>query len=334
MKAIVLTKPGHLTIETVQDPMPAVDEVVVGVGGCGICGTDLHIIDDGLPDARYPLILGHEPWGEVVAAGGPQGSSLVGSIVAVDPSLPCGRCQQCWRGRPNLCDDWGAIGATKPGAWSEYFVAPVQNVHPLPEDFPTHLAALVEPVACALHGLDRLRPQPGDRALIMGAGTMGIILSILLAQQDVTPVAIAEVNAQRRAVAQPLTPAEVIDSTKIGDLRASLLVDATGNSKAISALFDHAEPGATILIFGVASPSSRSSFPAYDVYRKGLTIVGSMAIRHTYERAARAVQRHVDSLSPLLTQTYPLDDFSKALSTLRDGRGIKIVLAGRGSPSK
>lgn len=327
MKAVLLTEPGSLSVNTISDPTPAVDQIVVRVMGCGICGTDLHIIDEGLPDARYPLVPGHEPWGEVVAAGGPAGSALVGSTVAIDPSLPCGHCGQCWRGRPNLCEDWGAIGATSPGAWSEYLVAPVQSAHPLNEQFPKNLAVLVEPVACAIHGLDRLRPQPGDSALIVGAGTMGIILSILLTQQDVAPVVVADISAERRIAAQPLTEAEVVDSRELGDLHASLLVDATGSPEAIAALFDRAKPGATVMIFGVASPDSRASFSPYDIYRKELTVVGSMAILHSYDRALRAVQSHADVLAPLITHTYPLDEFPRAIENVRGGRGVKTVLA-------
>src|SRR5947208_13166275 len=119
MRAVVWEAPGKLTVAEAADPAPGHGELVVKVGMCGICGTDLHIVDGEFPPTPYPIIPGHEFAGTVAAAGDGVRDLPEGARVAVDPSLFCGRCQYCRAGRGNLCADWGAIGDTVNGAFAQ-----------------------------------------------------------------------------------------------------------------------------------------------------------------------------------------------------------------------
>ncbi|MFD0743459.1 alcohol dehydrogenase catalytic domain-containing protein [Phytohabitans flavus] len=110
---------------------------MVAVRACGICGTDLHLLSGELGEDRFPLIPGHEPWGEVVAVGAEVSGYRAGDLVAVDPSLHCGACDPCRRGRGNMCERWQAIGATRPGAWAEFTAVPAANLHRLEPGFPS-----------------------------------------------------------------------------------------------------------------------------------------------------------------------------------------------------
>src|SRR5579859_916572 len=161
MRALVLPRPGLFEVVDVPDPVPGPGQVVVRVDYCGICGTDLHILDGEFPPTPYPIIPGHEFAGTVVARGPSVPDRLAAALpdgvpVAVDPSLYCGYCRRCRAGRDNLCENWAAIGDSVNGAFAEYVTVPAVNCYPLPAGVDTRLGAMAEPLACAVHGLRRL----------------------------------------------------------------------------------------------------------------------------------------------------------------------------------
>ena len=159
MRAIVLDRPGSFRVAEVPDPTPGPGQIVVKVDACGICGTDLHIMDGEFPPTPYPITPGHEFAGTVAAVGADVTMDLpAGAPVAVDPSIYCGHCRRCRAGRANLCENWAAIGDTVDGAFAEYVAVPAANAYRLPEGFDGQAAAMIEPLACAVHGLRRLGP--------------------------------------------------------------------------------------------------------------------------------------------------------------------------------
>jgi 2-desacetyl-2-hydroxyethyl bacteriochlorophyllide A dehydrogenase len=327
MRAVTIEAPGApARVMTVPDPTPASGEIVVAVRGCGICGTDRHILEEGLPTARYPLVPGHEPWGEVVAVS-PESRSAVGDLVAVDPSLHCGACRQCRLGRGNLCERWGAIGGTEAGAWADYVVVPDRNAYVLPLDYPLDCASLIEPVACAVRGMKRLRPEAGQSALVIGGGTMGLLLGTLLELSGCEPVRVVERDPARRATGASRTGLSVIGEDELGDEDAELVIDATGVPGAIETALAHIAPGGTMMIFGVSSPEAYVSVSPFDIYQRELTIVGSMAILHSYQPAVELVGRYPERFRPLLTHAFDLADFGRAVSLISSGDAIKIVIA-------
>lgn len=143
MRAVIIDQPGSFRVGRVDDPAPGPHDVVVQVGACGICGTDLHIIDGEFPPSPYPLVPGHEFAGTVTAVGTQVTDLAVGRRVAVDPSLFCGRCSYCRIGRGNLCENWNAIGDTVSGAFAEYVAVPVANAHVIPDELDLGTAAMI-----------------------------------------------------------------------------------------------------------------------------------------------------------------------------------------------
>ena len=327
MRAVVISQPGSVRLENVKDPVLVRDEVVVKVLGCGICGTDLHAIHEGLPTVRFPLIPGHEPFGEIVEVGAGETALRVGDRVAIDPSLHCGVCARCQQGRGNLCERWGAIGGTRSGAWSEFLAVPRRNIHVLREDFPFDCAPIIEPVACALRGVVQLKPQLDASALIFGAGTMGMLLALLLNLKGVGPLTVVEKNEDRCRIARQFLPATVIGPDDLGDLQTELVVDATGDPVAMEAGLRHVAPGGTMLFFGVASPAARLSLSPFDIYEREITVLGSKAILNTFTSAIDTVHRHAALFRPLIAKPgYPLERFNEALAMLQSGSGVKIVI--------
>ena len=273
MKAVLVEGPGQAALTTLPDPTPADHEIVVAVGGCGICGTDLHILEHELPTAPYPLVPGHEPWGRVVALGRDVRSHAIGDRVAIDPSLHCGHCRFCRRGRGNLCESWGAIGATRRGAWAEYVAAPAANAYPLAESVSDEAAALAEPVACALRGIERLAPEPGDDVVVFGAGTMGLLLAHLLVAGGAGAVTLVEPNAERRRFATEVCGLTAVD-VDYEAAPAPAVIDATGTPAALAAALDAVERGGSLLVFGVAAPDVELAVSPFRIYNQELRIVG------------------------------------------------------------
>ena len=176
MRAAIIDSPRNVRVGNVADPTPGENELIIRVGACGICGTDLHIAEGEFPPTPYPIVPGHEFAGEVVALRSSiaqgrdqQGSAIaIGTRVAVDPSLYCGHCSFCRTGHGNLCLNWAAIGDTVDGAFAEYVRVPIANAYILPDAISYRAAALIEPTSCAVHGMHRLNPRSGDTFLIVG----------------------------------------------------------------------------------------------------------------------------------------------------------------------
>ena len=326
MKAALVTGPGVIEVMQVNDPAPTPDQVVVKVRECGICGTDLHLVDGELGTDRFPLVPGHEFWGEIVETGSATGRHRVGDLVAVDPSLHCGRCARCRRGQGNMCENWGALGATAAGGWADLVAVPHANLYPLGEDFPFGAAALIEPVACAVRGLERLEPRADEPVAVFGAGTMGLVLTLLLTARGVGPVTVIDPNPARREFAEKYTEATVLASHRDLPGPSPWVIEATGNPLAFEQAIDSLGRAGHLLVFGVANPAARAQVSPHRIYADELTIVGSMAILRSFGPAVDAVARHADVLAPLVTRRLPLDRIDEALAAVRAGSTVKTVV--------
>jgi 2-desacetyl-2-hydroxyethyl bacteriochlorophyllide A dehydrogenase len=326
VKAVVVERPEVTAFTTVTEPEIGPDEALVKVLGCGICGTDHHILEGGLPTVSYPIIPGHEGWGEVVEVGQNGGRLRVGDLVAIDPSLHCGQCSQCRRGHGNLCEAWGSIGGTRPGAWAELVAVPVKNAHVLPDGYPTEVAVLIEPVACLLRGLKVLSPKVDKSALVFGAGTMGVLWALALRLSGLQLLGVVETDAARRELCSRNFDLPLVAWAEAASVEADYVIDATGNASAMEEAFWRARPGGTVMLFGVAGTDVRVPFSPFRLYQRELRVVSSMAILHTYGAAVNFVAAHAEVLHPVVTGSFGLQSFDRALEQLRSGAALKIAL--------
>ncbi len=335
MQAVVIEKPGELSVKEVPDPVPGPEELVVAVKACGICGTDLHIFDGEFGPARYPLIPGHEFAGEVVSAGERAPQDLVGRPVSVDPSVFCGRCRPCREGRGNLCDNWNALGDTMPGACAELVAVPYWNARVLPAGFDMSLGALVEPLSCAVHGYDVLRPKLGDRFLVYGAGTMGLLLVALAPHAGAVSVSVVEPNRSRRELALEMGASEAVGtSAELGAERGyEVVIDATGAVGAVEDALGRVGRGGKFLQFGVTAEGAVARFSPFRLYNDEQAYLGSMAVLHSFDRAADIAERLPLGLERLVTDRYPLSRYAEALEHVRRGEGLKTQVLPGGEPA-
>jgi 2-desacetyl-2-hydroxyethyl bacteriochlorophyllide A dehydrogenase len=318
-----MTAPGVVEIIALDDPTPGPGEVVLDVAAVGLCGTDLHVLAG--EHGTLPVVPGHEVTGTVVALGSGVQRLRVGDRVAVDPNLPCRACRWCRSGRENLCPDLGALGVTTTGGAAELMAAPAGSCVVLPDHVDLVAATLVEPLSCAVRGYDVLASRLGATVLVYGAGTMGLMMLELAKRTGAVRVDVVDTNAGR------LDRAEVLGCSASAAAAAELdrgdgwdvVVDATGSPAAIQDGLSRVARGGTFLQFGVSSPAARVELSPYDVYRREITIAGSMAVLHSFERAVDLFAAGVLDPDVFLTRQAPLEEYREALDAFARGEGLK-----------
>lgn len=327
MKAVVIEEPNHAVVKDVADPAPKAGDALVKVTDCGICGTDIHVIRGEFEPTRYPIIPGHEFCGEVIELGNGVSNIRLGDFVAVDPSLYDGTCLQCRAGRFNLCENWNGIGVGRTnGACAELVAVPAANAFKLPDGIPRHWGTLVEPLSCAVHGLDQIGAQVAKSWLIYGAGTMGLLLLQLAKESGAGRLEMVETNARRHELAARLGAERVAQhADELARPKGwDVVIDATGVVSAIEDGLRRVARGGTFLMFGVSKSDAIARFSPFRVYNDEVRIVGSMAVRHSFERALALFANGVIDSGALITNRFPLDEYQSAIDTFLSGIGLKV----------
>lgn len=336
MRAIVFAEPKSWSLEDVPDPVPGPREVLVRVEAVGICGTDIHVLDGEFAPTRYPIIPGHESSGIVEAVGEQVSEVSVGDRVSVDPTLTCGECAYCSVGRSNLCEQWNGAGVARTdGATAELTVAPVRNVHRLPDGVDLALAALIEPLSCAIHGYDLLPRRMGEHYLIYGAGTMGLMMAQLAPRAGAASVTVVDRNPARLDVARDVGVEQVGLSADETDHRGGwdVVIDCTGVVAAIEDGLARVRRGGVFQQFGVAAADATARLSPFGIYNDEITVIGSMAVLASYARAVEMFAAGALNAERMVSHAYALDDYGEALEAFRGGSGRKLQIRPQASES-
>lgn len=326
MRAIRIEGPGQVRLVEVPVPEPADDELLVRVMASGICGTDIHILrGEYLGD--YPVVPGHEFSGVVERAGARVTRLRVGDRVAVEPNLPCDNCANCLNNRQNFCSNWQAIGVTRPGGMAGHVIAPEKAVFSIGE-LPFEHGALMEPLSCVLHGVERARIRLADRVALLGAGPIGVLLLQVLRLQGAAQVIVVERNPARAELARACGAHRCYaDLDSLDESAFDVVVDATGAIPLMERTVDLARRGGTVLLFGVPPAGRRIELDAFQIFRKGLTILSSFtSVRNSYQALALLESGRVDA-SALISHRLPLAEFERGVELIERGlEGVKKVL--------
>lgn len=333
MRAVTIEKPRTVTVGEKPMPEPGPGEVVVRVARCGLCGTDRHIYE-GTFLSHYPLTPGHEFSGAVAAAGEGVREPREGDRVAVDPSLFCGECYYCRRLEGNYCERWGAIGDTTDGAFAEYVRVPARNCYPLPDRLSWAEGAMVEPLACVVWGQRRLGARPGDRALVLGAGPMGLLWVQTLRHGNAGEIVVTDLHEPRLERARSLGASATVLAGEGQDERLRQLaprgydavIDVTGVPAVLEAGIEHAAPGGRVMAFGVCPPESTIAVSPFRVYNKDLTILGSMALNHTFLPALALLEAGAVDAGTLVSHTLGLEEWERALGVAGGRESMKVQI--------
>ena len=331
MRAAVYEGEGRLVVREVPDPTPGPDEVLIEVEACGVCGSDVQIINvpAGHPSTP-PVIIGHEFVGWVRAVGSAVHDIELGTRVVVDPDPKCGACESCRAGRPANCVNIVALGVYRDGALARYVTAPANSVYPISEDVPAELAALVEPLACVVNGTNRAAIKPGETAVVFGAGAIGCLFIAVFRASGAARIVAVEPSPARAPVARAvgadivLTPDEwAAQRESIMPRGADVVVDAVGS--VLPQAIEAAAMGARVVIFGM-NGNARPAVHQVEIVEKGLAILGSYISNFTFPAAIRLVESGQLNLAPMITATIPLDETVAGIARIRSGEAVKIVI--------
>jgi 2-desacetyl-2-hydroxyethyl bacteriochlorophyllide A dehydrogenase len=331
MKALVIEQPNVAVVKEVPYPKPGVDDVTIKVENVGICGTDVHIFK-GEFLSPYPIIPGHEFSGVVHEVGENVTNVKVGDRVSADPSLFCGKCQYCLTHRGNQCENWGALGNTVSGSMAEYVSVPSENVVKLPDSLSFEVAAFIEPMACVVHGMNRLQLKVGDRVALFGAGAMGQQLVQSLKMAGASELVVVDVSQKKLDMAIERGATKGVLSQDLGQLKEEfpdgfdVVVDATGIPKVIEQALEFMGPTAKYLQFGVTAESDSIQISPFKLYNKDWTIIGSMAINHTFIPAFNWVKEGRIELQSLVSKTLSLEETVEFFNSERDPDLLKVQI--------
>jgi 2-desacetyl-2-hydroxyethyl bacteriochlorophyllide A dehydrogenase len=333
MMAARLHAAGDLRLDTVEVPSPKSDEALIKVHRTGICGTDLHIASGNFPAPNLPLILGHEFSGTVVELGNQNSSLKIGDKVVADINIACGSCEFCRKGAKLFCPTVRQLGVHDAGALAEFVVAPIQNVYVLPTTISLDAAAYVEPLACAIHGQDRIGIRVGESILIIGGGPMGLAHVALARLQGASKVIVSEPDAHRRGIAKQMGADITVDPLKenlaeilkiaTDNIGPDVVIEAVGSIPTYEASVALVRRGGRILAYGAAPQDASMQLRPFDIYAKELTIVGSYAGTYdTWPRAINLIAAGRFNPALIVDTIRPLSEAIEALQSLKTDRSV------------
>ncbi|MBN2369515.1 MAG: alcohol dehydrogenase catalytic domain-containing protein [Vicinamibacteria bacterium] len=343
MKRAVLFAARGIRIEETTIPKPSQGEALVRIQAVGLCGSDLHLYKDGVIggvpiDASAGAVPGHECVGIVEDVGPGTDRTLVGQRVSIEPAIACGRCRYCLEGKPNVCPSSHFLGLPpRSGALAERIVHPVSLCEPLPDEIDDDEGVLLEPLAIAVHSLDRVGVTAGASVAVLGAGTIGLTHTLLLARSGVRPLIVTDPLQYRLDFARDLGATHVLnprsdDVVEItrqltGGLGADLVFECAGEPETFEQMVDLASPAGRVGVVGIPG-EDRLSFRHSTARRKGLDVLMIRRSNRTFHRALEWTLRDALPLSRLATHRFPLEQTVAAFETAsayRDG-AVKVVV--------
>src|SRR5579862_7895419 len=322
MKVVLFEKPGSLRV-TAKDLRPLkAGEVLVHVDACGVCGTDVHIVE-GTSRSTPPVVLGHEYAGTIEDIAVEQNGLKVGDRVAIDPNISCGVCFYCRRGLVHLCSNLRALGVDIDGGMAEKCIVPYKQLYAIPEKLSIEASAFIEPVSCVIHGIDKAGIRAGDTVVILGGGTIGLMMLQLVRAAGAAKIIVIEPLEHKRKIAQRLGADEILDPTKIDlvsaimdltNVGADVVIECVGRPQTMQTAIDLARRGGTVEFFGVCPIGQTISVEPNKIYFKELTIVGSYVNPNTFSRAIAALDSGIIRVDEFQIDKFPLDGVHDALS--------------------
>lgn len=314
-------------------PVPGEGQSLVRITAVGLCGSDLHWYDEGgIGDARItdPVVGGHEMAGTVV--GGPRD----GVRVAVDPAIPCHRCDLCLAGHPNLCRAIVFAGhGTTDGGLQQYLVWPTDRLYPLPEALSDADGAMLEPLGVAVHAVDLAHIPLAGSVAVIGCGPIGLLLIEVARAAGAARILAADPLAHRRVAAAERGADEVLDPADDGYAArlaaftqgrgVDVAFEIAGTDPAIAAAMDAVRPGGRVVLAGIPGGDT-SAFPAGVARRKGLTIALVRRMKEVYPRAMALVEAGLVDVRGLVSHRFPLTGVDEAFTTAVARRGLKVVV--------
>ncbi|MBI4723179.1 MAG: zinc-binding dehydrogenase [Candidatus Stahlbacteria bacterium] len=338
MKAAIFYGPNQpLKIEDVPKPTAGLGEIIVKVSACGVCHTDLHYIDSGVPTFKKPpMILGHEASGIVDEIGEGVTQFKGGERVLLPAVLSCGHCKFCRTGRENICDNMVMFGNNIDGSYAEYVKAPAKDTFLLPKEIPLEEGAIIaDAITTPYHAvINRGNVKPGDKVVVFGCGGVG--LNVVQIASTIGAYCIAvDILDQKLEYAKTLGAAEVLNPTKLDRIDkevrkltnggADIAFEVIGNPHTMELAFACLRTGGKLVVMGYSDKNMNLNL-GRTMYRE-MGIVGSLGCRPVdYPRVIELARVGKIKVKELVTRKFPLEGINTAFDLLRKGEGIRSVV--------
>ncbi|KNZ82272.1 L-threonine 3-dehydrogenase [Termitomyces sp. J132] len=334
---IILSQPEQFEIREVPIPKVGDDDVLLKVHCCGVCGTDQHI-HHGEFISKFPLIPGHEAIGSVVKIGKNVKGFELGDRCVADVGITCENCFYCRRGQSLLCENFNSRGVTLDGGFAEYVVYQQKKLYKV-ENLSDEEATLLEPAACAIHGLDKLNPPVGVEVLLLGAGPTGLILAQLLKLNGASRVVIAANKGIKMDIARQLEAGDEYIELDRQNPEAQwqklkednpygfdIVVEATGVEKLANESINYVRRGGTLMIYGVYENKALVHWPPSKIFGDEIRIIGSFSQTFCFPRAVAYLDSGKIKTKGMVTDVFKLDEYQKALDKMSSRGALKIAI--------
>jgi L-iditol 2-dehydrogenase len=341
MKALLLSKYRQLELADLPVPTPGPDEVLICVAACGICGSDVHGYDGSSGRRIPPIVMGHEAAGTIASIGKDVKGLSEGDRVTFDSTIYCGACGFCLRGEVNLCDRRQVLGVScgdyrRAGAFAEFVLVPARIIYRLPENLSFSEAALLEAVSVAIHAASLVPISPNSSALVIGAGTIGLLIQQALRVAGCSKVFVADVDATRLKLSQELGATVTLPSGPnlmsqvqqlTGGAGVDIAVEAVGRTETVVSAIDNVRKGGKVVLVGNISPEV--TLPLQKVVSRQILLQGSCASAGEYPRAIELLSSGTIRVKPLISAVAPLDEGPQWFERLygREPNLMKVILA-------
>jgi L-iditol 2-dehydrogenase len=341
MNALMLSEYRRLKIEDQPVPVCGETEVLIQIAACGICGSDVHGYDGSSGRRIPPIVMGHEAAGTIAAVGHQVRAFAPGERVTFDSTIYCAQCEFCLRGEVNLCEARQVVGVScadyrRAGAFAEYVAVPEHVVYRLPPTFSFADAAMLEAVSVALHAVKLARIEPGDTALVIGAGMIGLLLLQAARTAGCSRVFVADIEPTRLNLASILGADEAIQTSQTNLIdqilrltngrRIDAVFEAVGREETVAAAIDCVRKGGVVTLVG--NIASQVSIPLQKVVTRQIRLQGSCASAGEYPEAIELVAGGKIKVAPMITAIAPLSDGPEWFERLyaREPNLMKVIL--------
>ena len=337
MKAAVFHGKHDLRVQDVEVRKPAADEVLIKVKACGVCGTDLHIYEgaEGAAKCDPPRILGHEFSGIVYEVGSDVKKFKPGDRVSVDPNDMCGHCYFGRNGKAHFCENMIGIGTTVDGGFAEFCTVREKQVYHIGEGLSFEEGAMAEPIACCLHGMDLTEVKPGDTVLLIGGGTIGLIMLQLVKLSGASAIVLVEPVSAKRELAHKLGADITVDpfSNDLGEIlyenrinHIDKVIECVGLRSTVMDAVRYVGRGGTVMLFGLTPPDCEIPLKPFDVFKKEFTIKASFINPYTQERAVSLLKSGRINVKDLITDKVKLSDIKRVFEDNSYRKRGKIII--------
>lgn len=333
MKAIVLEKPGDISVLQRPKPQPPANEALIKVRSLGVCGTDVNSYGGNSSIVRYPIIPGHEVAGEIVSIEEGDCGLKPGCRVIVDPYIYCGKCISCQNGQTNACEILRVLGVQTDGGMCEFIRHPALLLHPVPDNIPWEHVPLAEPLTVSLHALRRGSVKQGENVVIFGAGTIGLMAALAALVYGARPI-LLDVIESRLELAGNLgvdtvnvssgDPVSAVSRLTNGQM-AEVVIEASGSSGAISQVVDMAAYTGRVVLVGW--PKHASTLDTAIITRKELTVLGSRNSTGKFSEALELLSSGKIDAGDIITKVVPFDELPEIIKLIHQSPAdyLKVI---------